>query len=140
MKGWSNLSISSLHIQLADETKRVFDDLKNRGEVIWALIAAFYSALHYVDAVLRNRNKNPKYHRPAKWAMRKFGQDPNSRLWLVKDELPGAYSPYKTLFTFSLNARYRPRYLSIYGPNEVKQANQKLQDVLNALQTDLAGI
>jgi len=39
-------------------------DDKTRTTILWALVVAFYCALHYVDAILKNRGENSTHHRP----------------------------------------------------------------------------
>lgn len=64
----------------------------------WAMVAAFYSALHHVQAFLLDRNLNPEGH---------FDRNDLLKSW------PSLRSPYMRLYQWSRDARY-----NCHSPNE----------------------
>jgi hypothetical protein len=61
---------------------------------IWAVVATFYSALHYVETYLATHNIHPQSH--------------GARFTAIKKDvsLRDAYPHYKFLYELSLTARY----------------------------------
>jgi len=62
----------------------------------WALIALFYSAMHYVEAYFANRNTHIRSHTARDNAI---GRDPNLRK---------IFAEYQDLKFYGYNARYEP--------------------------------
>jgi len=63
----------------------------------WAVTAAFYRAVHCMQAQLLGRGVNPQDHRDRNWAI----ADPANGV------PPRVQSAYRALFQFSIRARYR---------------------------------
>ena len=93
------------HWWLAGEIEKAYYYLKNKGVIQWTLVAAFYAALNYVDAILRGNGEDIRRHVARRG---KKGHD-NARNKLISIYLPDAFDHYKDLFEYSHQARYRPK-------------------------------
>jgi len=89
-------------------------DLTDPTSESWAVVAAFYSALHYVESYLATRNLHPETHKERFEVIKRDGR------------LKAAYPDYKFLYSLSLTARYRCTGLQ---PNPFAQAQPHLEKV-----------
>lgn len=101
------------HVKRAEYHKSVAEHLRNDTQFEdWALVALYYSALHFVDSVLADDPDLPKDERnPRKHS----GTDPGrrGRSQLVRDRFPQAQrKAYRSLEELSRRTRYDAALLS----------------------------
>jgi hypothetical protein len=110
------LPLKDEHISKAERNEQ-FANVVGQGKFIeWAITILFYSALHYVDAVLAVSVIHPDSHSQRDDAIGK-----NDTLMRVRPE-------YRTLETLSQNSRYRSMKIE---PSDLHEA-QKNFDILRA--------
>jgi uncharacterized protein (UPF0332 family) len=95
------------HIQAARSNEDLADHLLSRSNMPWAVVAAFYSALHWVDSHLAKQDLHPRNH--------------TERFRMVALHLEPIYHPYRTLSDRSREARYD---LLEFAEEEVKDLIQ----------------
>lgn len=107
------MGIRIWHVKRAEYHKEVAEHLRNDTNYEdWALVALYYSALHFVDSVLADDPQLPKDERnPRKHS----GTDPGrrGRTQLVNDRFPfAARKAYRSLEELSRRTRYDAAMLS----------------------------
>ncbi len=82
------------HSSKAEYNEAFFLETKGQYQD-WAITGLFYSALHYVDALLSKKGHSVENHA--------------RRFWYVKSakELKSLYPDYRALYDHSVNARYK---------------------------------
>jgi hypothetical protein len=113
---------SADHIKKAEENKKfgmgiAHDHPTPAG---WALVALFYSALHFVEAYLNKRSIFPSNHNERKDQI------------LTLPELNAIYSQYRFLSDFGFNARYR---FNVYGKDQFREALPRLEQIERHIKT-----
>lgn len=93
------------HLEKAESNQRFLNsfDLYRTGFLDWAIVAIFYTALHYVDAYLASKGHVE---------IAGGHQERNS---LVREQLSSIESQYMTLYWASRNARYIPDFRPTSG-------------------------
>ena len=89
------MPLQAEHISKADRNEAFAVTVSKTAYLDWAVTIIFYSALHYVDAVLAVSGIHPDNH-----AQRGAAIGTNATLRVVRGE-------YRILETLSQNARYR---------------------------------
>ncbi|HET9406793.1 MAG TPA: HEPN domain-containing protein [Candidatus Sulfotelmatobacter sp.] len=97
------------HIAKAESNQKLADTLSRGAYLDWAVTLLFYSALHYVDAILAVSGVNPETHTERGDAMGN-----NDTLKRIRPE-------YRTLETLSRNARYREMKID---PDDLQKARE----------------
>lgn len=107
------MGVRAWHINRAEYNKQVADHLRHDTDYEdWALVALYYSGLHFVDSVLADDPSLPKAERnPFKHSGRNPGQ--RGRTQLVMDMFPpGPRKAYRSLEELSRRTRYDANLLS----------------------------
>lgn len=100
-------------------------DKKKSPYLDWALTGIFYSAVHYIEALLAVKGKHPKHH----------GQRTTYlELYINNDKVFDAYDDLKT---DSEAARYRCKKI---GEKELDESKIKLDDIKQTFKKDLPRI
>jgi hypothetical protein len=89
----------------------------------WALIALFYSALHFVQSFLVSRSIEASNH------------ETRNRKVQYDIELRDIYDDYRELYVFSCNARY---HMNVYGSKHYAEAYEALCSVERLIDSLLA--
>jgi hypothetical protein len=110
------------HLRKAQNNKAFAQSIKatDPTSIGWVLVAAFYSALHFVDAFGEKYNTHFSSH-----AQRNEEVQKNPQLVKLRDD-------YRDLCTLGWNARYTNQN---YGIKEHKQALESLAVVESAIRT-----
>lgn len=94
-------------------------DLDNTPFLDWVVSGIFYTALHYIDSYLAQKNKHPNTHKDRNDDIR---YDPH---------LPQIFRPYRQLKDDSEGARYR---MQKFTPDEIRsQILPQLDSIKNFL-------
>jgi uncharacterized protein (UPF0332 family) len=123
MRGKNRVSASKSnkyhHLRHAARSKQLFEQLRNsNNHRFWAVIVAFYLALHVVDALLSDKNKHPRNHK--------------HREKLIKDHLKNVDSNFRTNYSslkdLATDARYlETSYLTMREP-EIETTTEILHE------------
>jgi hypothetical protein len=98
------MGVRKWHLKRAEHHKNASDYMLSQFDD-WALVALFYSAMHYVHSSLadeQNLNKderNPRKHSGVEWGSRGTNQ-------LVRALYPQIHPQYMSLFEISRRTRY----------------------------------
>ena len=108
------------HLRKAEKNKSFAESIKtdNATNIGWALVAAFYSALHFVDAFAAKYNTHFSSH-----TQRNAEVQRNPQLASLCDE-------YRDLFTLGWNARYT---MQNYSSREHEQGMASLKVVEDSI-------
>lgn len=113
------------HLERAKHNKKASDFLVDNYDD-WALIALFYSALHYVHSSLADERTLPKDERHPRKHSAPAGDDYRGVNQLVRDVFPEINLEYRSLFELSYRTRYDVHRL---GPMAVPLAQKQWQQV-----------
>src|ERR1700733_1379942 len=108
------------YLRKAENNKRFAESIKNTDptSVGWVLVAAFYSALHFVGAFAAKYNTHYSGHKQRNEDVQRNPQ------------LAALSVDYMDLYTLAWNARYTTNN---YGPREQRQAMDSLSFVESAI-------
>ena len=120
------MGVRKWHLKRAEHHKKASDFLLNHFDD-WAVVALFYSAMHYVHSSLADEpqlgkdERNPRKH---------SGVEPGSRgtNQLVKALYPEISTSYRSLYEASRRTRYDIAQL---GPTAIPLLTTQWQDVKN---------
>ena len=118
------MPLQSEHISKAEANEKFVATVAQTAYLDWAVTIIFYSALHYVDAVLAASSVHPDNH-----TKRSHAIGANATLLTIRPE-------YRVLETLSKNARYRS--IKIDGPD--LEEEQKNFEILRTLLRSRIGL
>lgn len=103
------MPVSAEHISKAERNEKFAETVSKTAYIEWAVTMLFYSALHYVDAILAASAVHPETH-----TQRGDAIGTNPTLQAVRAE-------YRILETLSKNARYRAMKIE---PSDLDEAQR----------------
>jgi len=105
------------HLNKAKRNRDFADKLPKNDPTFtgWALIALFYSALHYVNGYLARYNVRYGSHKALEVELAK------------NDVLSGMYNDYMDLFDYGHNARYTMRNYSIEDFRKARESFDRIE-------------
>jgi uncharacterized protein (UPF0332 family) len=112
------LSLKPEHISKAERNEKFAQTVAQTAYLDWAVTITFYSALHYVDAILAVSGVHPDSH-----TQRGDAIGTNATLRTVRPE-------YRILETLSQNARYRSMKIE---PADLRRAQENFSTLRSHL-------
>ena len=111
------------HVEKAKHNERFLETILTSTFYVWIVVVTFYTALHFVDALLAKKNYHPSSH--------------HKRNQLVAKFLPDVSEDYLVLYSRSRRVRYDPLSHLEFNEQTVSDVLSKLERIRSKIEHDV---